>query len=88
MNRGAASTPTASPALAHQRGNLQRGVAKAAADIEDAISRLRGEHVKGGVAVHSQPVAQHLAKLHEPVEQRAVPGLDRLDVLWCFLRCW
>ena len=73
------------PTRSHEGRDLQRGIAKPAADIQDVLSRLRREHIEGGIAVHSQPVAQNLAKLNEPVEQRTVPGIDRLDVLGCFL---
>ena len=55
-------------------------VAEAAADVEHALARTRAEQLDGRAAVRREAPFDQLLKAQEAVEERPVPGLDRLLV--------
>ena len=63
-----------------QLGQAPGRVAEAAADVENAVSGARWAQVDRGVAVGAEALGDDVAIGQEALEERPVPGLDRLRV--------
>ena len=61
-------------------GDALRRVAEPAADVEHALPGLRRHEAQRRLAVRAQARRQDVAEADEAVEERPVPGLDRLGV--------
>ena len=80
MKRGAASTPTARAARGDQSGEPLGLIAEAAADVQRPLARLRREQLDRCLAVPGEAAFDQVLEAQEAVEQRPVPGPDRLLV--------
>ena len=65
---------------ADQRGERLRRVAEAAPDVEHALTGLWRGELDRHLAVLAEAGGQQVLEAQEAIEQRPVPGLDRLGV--------
>ena len=81
MKRGDDVDPERLAARRRPAGELLGGVAEPAADVQHALAGPGRVQRSACVAVCASPADDDLAELHEAVEQRPVPRLDRLGVV-------
>jgi hypothetical protein len=65
---------------AQEPGDPPRRVAEAAPDVQHALPGLRWHQPKRCLPVRAKARGHDLPKPHKPLEQRPVPGVDRLGV--------
>ena len=80
------STAKTDPEGPTSRGQLHRGVAKAAARINNLIARLYWQTRKDCLAMERQSIHENVLPADEFWHKHAIPEVDVLTVLTLFLR--